>query len=216
MRQILSDSDRALLDKGIAEAEKQTGAQIVLASILRSDSYMEIPWKAFAMGASLAGLIMTLLNLFVLSWVSSLLIILSLLAILACGAITALLSLLIKPFARLFLSPHRMETECLQYAESLFLSHELYATRDHRGILLMVSQFERQVVILPDKGVRDQLNKEVLDGILSEMTKQLRHKKLREAMVQGLDGIQLALGSTGSGGSHDNELSDEIIEEEGA
>ena len=51
MKQILSDSDRTLLDKHIAETEKQTGAQIVLASIMRSDSYAEIPWKAFAFGA---------------------------------------------------------------------------------------------------------------------------------------------------------------------
>lgn len=52
MKKNLSDTDRTLLDKRIAETEKQTRTQIVLASVLRSDSYAEIPWKAFASGAS--------------------------------------------------------------------------------------------------------------------------------------------------------------------
>ena len=55
MKQILSDTDRILLDKRIAEAEIKTKAQFVLATVKRSDSYAEIPWKAFAFGSSIAG-----------------------------------------------------------------------------------------------------------------------------------------------------------------
>ena len=56
MKQILSASDRDLLDKRIMEAELQTKAQIVVALVKRCDNYAEIPWKAFAIGASVAGL----------------------------------------------------------------------------------------------------------------------------------------------------------------
>jgi putative membrane protein len=215
MKQILSDADRTLLHKRIAETEKRTRAQIVLASIQRSDSYVEIPWKAFAIGASLAGLLMIILNLFVLGWITSMSIILSLSAILAFGAITALLSVLIKPFARLFLSPQRKETETMQYAESLFLSNGLFSTEDRRGILLMVSQFERQVVILPDTGIRDLLSIEVLNELISKMTIQLEQNELRQALETGLDGIQSAIVSPVSGWTDKNELKDQIIEEEG-
>lgn len=215
MKQILSESDRTLLLKRIAETEKQTRVQIVLASIQRSDSYVEIPWKAFAVGASIAGLLMIILNLFVLAWITSISVILSLAAILGFGAILALLSVLIKPFARLFLSPQRKETETMQYAESLFLSNELFDTKERRGILLMVSQFERQVVILPDTGIRDLLSTEVLNEIISEMTDYLKRNKLREALATGLDGIQYAFDSTAPGRSGKNELRDQIIEEEG-
>ena len=55
MKQILSDTDRILLDKRIAEAEIKTKAQIVLATVKRSDNYPEIPWKAFAFGSSICG-----------------------------------------------------------------------------------------------------------------------------------------------------------------
>lgn len=216
MKHNLSDADRVLLDKRIAEVEKQTGTQIVLASVVRSDSYVEIPWKAFALGTSLAGLAMMLLNLFVLGWVSSMTIMFSLAAVLAFGILLTLLSLLIPGFARLLLSPQRRETETRQYAQSMFLSRELFATKDRRGILLMVSQFERQVVILPDSGISAQLSEDILNGIIAIMSRHLRQKELREAMESGLDGIRTALGSSEKTEARPNELSDEIIEEEGA
>jgi len=215
MKYILTDKDRTLLDKRIAETEKQTGAQIVVASVKRSDSYAEIPWKAFAIGASVASLVAIVMDLFVLGWLSETLIIFSVAVIPASGALFALLSVLFPRFGILFLPPQRKETETMQYAESLFLSRELFSTEDRRGILLLVSRFERQVVILPDKGIRSLLSDEVLKGVISSMTIHLRRNELRQALETGLDGIYAALGSPVPGGSGRNELSDEIIEEEG-
>ncbi len=215
MKKILTDTDRTLLDKHIAKTEKLTRAQIVLASVMRSDSYAEIPWKAFAFGASIASLVTLFMNLFVLGWLTETLIFFSVAVILAAGAIFALLSVLFPRFAMLFLSHQRKETETMQYAESLFLSNELFSTEDRRGILLLVSQFERQVVILPDKGVRNLLSNEVLKDVISNMTLHLRRNELRQAMETGLDGIHAALASPLPGWTDNNELSDEIIEEEG-
>jgi putative membrane protein len=215
MKKILTNNDRTLLDKRIVEMEKQTRAQIVLASVMRSDSYAEIPWKAFAFGASIASLVTLFMNLFVLGWLTETLIFFSVAVILATGAIFALLSVLFPRFATLFLAPQRKETETMQFAESLFLSNELFSTEDRRGILLLVSQFERQVVILPDKGVRNLLSDKVLKDVISNMTKHLRRNELRQAMETGLDGIKAALGSSLPGWTDKNELSDEIIEEEG-
>ena len=215
MKQNLTDTDRALLDKRIVETEKQTGAQIVLASVIRSDSYAEIPWKAFALGASIASLVAICLDLFVLGWLTETLILFSVAVILAIGAIFALLTALFPCFARLFLSSQRKETETMQYAESLFLSNELFSTEQRRGILLLVSQFERQVVILPDTGVRDLLSNEILKDVISKMTIHLRRNELSQALESGLDGIHSALASPVTGRTDKNELSNEIIEEEG-
>ena len=215
MKQILTDNDRTLLDRRIAEVEKQTGAQVVLASIARSDSYVEIPWKAFAIGASVTSLVTLCLDLFVLGWLTERLILFSVGLILAAGIMSVLLTMLIPGYARLFLSHQRKETETMQYAESLFLSRELFSTEYRRGILLLVSQFERQVVILPDSGVRDLLGREVMTGIIADMTLHLRRNELRQALESGLDGIRTALGSPQPGWTGKDELANEIIEEEG-
>ena len=63
MKRILSDHDRNRLDALIADVEKRTNTQIVLALIQRSDIYAELPWKAFALGASVTGLLVFILNL---------------------------------------------------------------------------------------------------------------------------------------------------------
>ncbi len=215
MKQILSETDRVHLDKLIAEAELQTKAQIVLATVKRSDNYAEIPWKAFAFGSSIAGLAVFLLDLPVRGWGMGASFLLPVATILATGALFVFLTILFQGFARLFLSEGRRETETMQYAESLFLSRELFATEGRRGILLLISQFERQVVILPDKGVRDRLSNEVMNNIILKMTQYLRKDEVRNAMETGLNGLIFELSSMASSGPDINELSDKIIEEEG-
>jgi putative membrane protein len=215
MKQILSDTDRTLLDKRIAEAEKQTNAQIVLAVVKRSDNYTEIPWKAFAFGSSIAGFFVFLLDLLMPGWITDAVVLFSIAIILATGGFFVLLTLFFPVFARLFLSENRKKTETQQYAESLFLTRELFATESRRGILLLLSQFERQVIILPDKGVGEQLTIDIMVNIISKMTLHLKQNELRNALETGLDELIAALCDKLSITKNENKLSNEIIEEEG-
>ena len=54
MRLQAAESDA--LDIRIAAVEARTGVQVLAAVVPRSDSYLELPWKAFALGAALAAL----------------------------------------------------------------------------------------------------------------------------------------------------------------
>jgi len=212
---MLTETDRILLNERVAEAEKKTNMQIVLATVKKSDSYAEIPWKAFAFGSSVTGFIVFLLDFFVFGWLTSTLILFSVTAILVTGISFVFLTLLLPGFARLFLSASRKESETLQYAESLFLSRELFATEGRRGILFLVSQFEKQVVILPDTGIRSHLNVDVMKNIISKMTKYLRQNEVKYAMETGLEELLQVLSPPLREITDKNELSNEVIEEEG-
>ena len=109
MKLFLSDTDKEILDKRIEEAEQVTKAQIVLATVKRSDSYAEIPWQAFAFGASLAGLLVIISTIISPFWISTQAILISSVAILATGGLFALLSILSEGFAKLFLSAPRLK-----------------------------------------------------------------------------------------------------------
>jgi putative membrane protein len=215
MKQILSAFDRDLLDKRIAEAEIQTNAQIVVATVKRCDNYAEIPWKAFAIGASLAGLAVVTTDLAMNNRVIDTMLLLSVSAVLATGTLMALLTLIFKGFARLFLPKSRRETETRQYAESLFLSRELFTTEARKGILLLVSEFEHQVVILPDTGVRKWLSADIMKDIISKMTPHLSRNEVKNAIMTGLDELVTALSPPLTEGQDRNELSNKIIEEDG-
>jgi putative membrane protein len=215
MKQILSDQERRHFDQHIAVAEKRTGAQIVLAVIERSDSYTELPWKAFALGVSMTGLMVSILNLARPEWSSGTAALLAVVTTLAAGAACALLTVYLKGFARWFLSDHRADVEVRQYAESLFLSRELFATRQRTGILLLVSLFERQVIVLPDTGLRKRLSRDAMQEVIARMAAPLASGQVTRALEEGLKSLEDVLAVTVLEESGENELPEEIIVEKG-
>jgi len=216
MKQILTDQERIQLDQHVAEVEKRTGAQIVLAVIERSDCYAELPWKAFALGAAVAGLGAALLDLLLPGWPASFAALFAVVSMLAAGAACALLCIALPQFARFFLDAHRAEMEVRQYAESLFLSREVFATRGRTGLLLLVSMFERQVVLLPDTGLGKRLSREALQDIVARMTPELAAGQVGLALEKGLAELEQHLAATPTGESLKNELPNSIIEEKGS
>ena len=216
MSQILSDQERSHLDQRIAEVEKRTGAQIVLAVIERSDCYAELPWKAFALAVSVASLFVFFLHVLWPEWSTQTTVLLALVMTLAAGAVCALMAVYLPWFARIFLADHRREMEVRQYAESLFLSRQLFSTSKRSGILLLVSLFERQVIVLPDTGIGKRLNREVVQEIISLMTPSLASGFVARALNEGLERLEQVLAVTATGIPGENELPEEIIEEKGS
>ncbi len=210
----LTDQERLDLDKRTAEAEKRTDAQIVLAVVERSDAYAELPWKAFALGASASGFLITVPDLVRPSWNAAPAVLFAVVVTLLAGAVCALLCITVPKFARFFLDAHRAEVEVHQHAQSLFLFHELFATKRRTGILLLVSLFERQVVVLPDTGLTERLDRNALGKIVSRMTAIFASGQVARALEEGLNSLEEHLAATASGKSTENELPDEIIEEE--
>lgn len=190
MKQTLSEEERDSLNRKVEAAEKHTGAQIVLAIIERSDSYAELPWKAFALGTSGAGLLVLLMNMM---WPLPDPVMAALLAIvimLAAGAGFALLCVFVPDFARLFLHTHRAEAETMQYARSLFLSHELFGTPQRRAVLLLVSLFERRIVVLPDTGLIQKINQKATENIIQHMRIYLKAGQTARALETGLKKLE--------------------------
>ena len=214
MKRILSDHDRNRLDALIGKIEKRTNTQIVLAVIQRSDVYADLPWKSFALGASFTGFLVFISDLLFYNWYPQVTVPLSVVGILSGGAFCALLTMFIPGFARRLLSAFRAEVEVQQYAESLFLSRELYATSKRTGILVLVSLFERKVVILPDKGLINQLTKDAMQRMIVSMTLLLKRNEISQAFEAGLKQLSHILGENVQG-TGENELHDEIIEENG-
>lgn len=218
MKPILSNQDRSRLDQRVAEVEKRTKTQVVLAVIKRSDSYAELPWKSFALGASIAGLLTIILNLPFYDWSAQTTALFTSAATLGGGATFALLAVFIPGFARLFLSDYRAEVEVRQYAESLFLDRELFATGGRTGFLLLVSLFERQVVLLPDKGLGSRLTEKAMQDVITQMTQALVGGKVSRALETGLDRLTRVLETSAPAtpdGAGKNELSNTIVEENG-
>jgi putative membrane protein len=131
------------------------------------------------------------------------------------GSAFALGAVFVHPFARLFLTAHRAEMEVRQYAQSLFLSRELFATKNRQAVLLLISIFEKQIIVLPDKGTSKRLSPKEIQEIIARMTPSLAAGRVSCALADGLEGLVKNLAGTAKDTSRENEISDEIIEEKG-
>ena len=150
----LSKSEIDALDLQIARVHAATGVRVVAAEIGKADVYEELPWKAFALGASLAALGADRRRCVCPQWATRTL-------DAAIGGrsrwrpaqCAALLAIFVPAFGRLFLHGARCEVEVGQYAQALFLRRELFKAPNRSAILVLVSRFERRVHILPDTGI---------------------------------------------------------------
>jgi len=212
----LSREEESRIDARVAALEGRTGAQVVAAVIGKCDAYPEIPWKAFALGVALATLVAALASQLQAGWHAPGGALIQALAVLGSGAAAAALAVFVPPFARLFLDPLRAEAEVRQYAQAMFLARELYRTPAHIGILLLVSRFERKIVILPDTGVRRRIAEADLAAVIAAMAEPLRADGIAPALHAGLDALEAQLAKRGfAGGAKSDEIAEALVQEKG-
>ena len=212
----LSDAEADAIDAQIGRLESRTGVQVVTAVVGKSDTYVELPWTAFALGAAFAGFGVVLADMRWPQWVTSHTAMIHATTILGGGAASALLAVFVPPFARLFLRPTRRDLEVRQHAQSLFLTRELFKTRGRTGVLVLVSLFERRVEILPDTGLHARVSEADWGSVIAQMTPRLREARPFHALQGGLAALEDLLASKGfQPGAGPNELPDRPIEERG-
>jgi len=216
-RAFLDQRESAALEQAIAGLEAQTGVQLVTAVIGKADSYVELPWKAFALGTAFAALALVVADALSPRWTGADSALIFAVAILGAGAVSALLAVAAPAYARLFLRATRRDLEVRHYAQAFFLRRELFATRGRNGILLLVALFERKVEILPDVGLHVRFDGTDWRTVIDAMTPLLRERRCFGALQQGVARLQALLLAKGmSAASGGNELADRPIQETGA
>lgn len=177
-RHFLTEEQQGRAAYAITEAEKHTGAEILVAVATESGRYDR--------AESLCGLFFALLALGGLSigihgiagpgswavagaagvgWQST--------AVVLGFVAGSLLASYFHPVRRLFTSRREMEEEVRRGAGQVFMTHDLHSTTHRAGILIYLSLFERRVVVLPDAALRqavgDALAKEVCEATQKEL-----------------------------------------------
>ncbi len=117
----LTSAEADEIEAQVAGIESRTGVQVVTAVVGKSDTYVELPWKAFALGASVAALATVAVDTLRPQWATSNTAVVQAGIILGAGAAAALLAVFVPAFARVFLRAVRAEVEVRQYAQSMCL-----------------------------------------------------------------------------------------------
>jgi len=193
---VVTAAEAAAIEQRVAEFEARTGVEIVAAVEHRSDLYPEVPWRAFALGASLGSLGVLAGVLLHHRWIAGAPLAAAA-TILGTGALVAFASVLLPGLGRRFIHARRMRQEVRQRAEVVFLQRELFATPARNAILVLVSRFEHQVVVVPDTAYRGRVSSEEWRAVAERMTPGLAQGQLVEAFDAGLAAIETLLSAKG-------------------
>lgn len=211
----MADVEAAAVAARVAALERARGVEVVTASIAKSDVYMELPWRAGALAASVAALVLAIGDVLRPDWATSTTLLLALATVMLVGAGVALLAIFVPAFARLFLSKLRAETEVRQYAQAFFLERQLFRTRKRLGVLILVSKFEHRVEVIADIGFDGRVAAAEWGSVIPPMVPLLREGRPHDALLAGLDALDGLLQQRGfaGDGSGANELPDATVEE---
>ena len=214
----LNQAEADAIDARIARIEARTGAQIVTAIVARCDAYPDVVWKAFALGAAMAGLAVVALDIARPDWMSAYTTLSNVLPIIGIGAASALLAFAVPAYARLFPNRFYAEGEVRQHAQALFLTRQLFRTRTRKGVLLLASLFERRVVLQADVGFHGRIDEREWHSVVESMTPLLASRRPAEALARGLDRLEEILNSKGieRGAGEEDPPPNRPIEERGA
>jgi putative membrane protein len=215
---LLTPQEADAVEARIAQVEARSGAEVVTAVVGRSDAYPELAWKAFALGAVVAALVVVALDYWRPEWAGEHATWFNVAPILAAGAASALLAIAVPEYGRLFLDRVRSAGEVRQYAQALFLERRLFRTRSRNGVLVLASLYERNVQIVADIGFDDRVDDGAWAGVIDAMTPMLAAARPAEALLRALDQIEAMLVAKGFApdGTGGGELSNRPIDDAGA
>ena len=125
---LLTPQEADAVEARIGALEARTGVEVVTAVVGRSDGYPEIPWKAFALGVVFAAVVVVALDYLQPEWSGLHATWFNVAPVLAAGAVSALATLVVPEYGRLYLDRVRSASEVRQYAQAMFVDRRLFRT----------------------------------------------------------------------------------------
>lgn len=181
----LTDIDKQQIEDAIHNLEKTTSGEVVVYIAKQSHNYKKGIWIISALFAVLAMLTIYVLGYF---WLLSHqfgvdeTILITLAAMIFGGMLTAF----IKPIRLFFIDKSDVDEEVMQKAQGVFISEEVFSTKDRTGILIFISQLEHKVVVLGDKGINEKINQSDWDDILQLVISGVKTKSLTPKLVEAI------------------------------
>lgn len=211
IRKKFSESDLNRIKAAVHNAESKISGEIVPVIVGKSGHYTIANYKASLLTASLAFLFIIFFDRYVpeLAVYDPLLIFF---IVLVAGGLGAGASYTSSRIRRLLLTQEHMDNATRQRAENAFLEEEVFNTRHRTGIMIFISFFEHEVIIMADSGISKVVEQKEWDKMVSNLTASIRKAKIVEGLEVALQRCGEILLEKGFQIEADdkNELSDDL------
>ena len=102
------------------------------------------------------------------------------------GIIGAMFSHFVNPVQKIFVSQEHLNRATRQRADTAFMQEEVFNTRHRTGIMIFISFFEREVIVMADRGISKVVEQKDWDKIVQGIIQNIRTGKV-------VDGIEAAI-----------------------
>ena len=172
---LISAVDRQRIEAAIRDAEGRTVGELVTVIAGIADDYLLIPVMyaaAVALGLPLALWLGEMLDGFLPLYLVQL------------GALLVLVPLFCWRPVAMRLVPDALKRDCAaRLAREQFFARRLHETPERGGLLLFVSEAERYVEIIADRGIHEKVPAGAWDGIVAEFTAKVRAGRVAEGFL---------------------------------
>ncbi len=215
IRKRFSDSELQRIKDAVKEAENKISGEIVPVIVERSGEYAIATYKGGLIGASIAFVAMILLDRYVITNASHTLYydpVFIFFVVIVGGVLAAVATHFSNALKRLLVGRGYLDHTTQQRAENAFLEEEVFNTRQRTGILIFVSFFEHEVIVMADRGISKVVDQQQWDKIVSEMVSQIKLGKVIDGLETGIKRCGEVLLEKGFHKSDDdvNELQDDL------
>jgi putative membrane protein len=174
-----NDQEKERIQQAIVVAELKTAGEIVPMIVTSSARYTEVELYGLIAGLFLG---LAIEWLWIDPWGSSFV---NLWPVV--GACTGFLLCQIPSIKRLVTPKNRIEAAVHTLALAAFAQHGLHYTRDHTGILILISLLEHRVEVLADRGINAKVETATWQEISKIVADGLRSDRACEAICKAID-----------------------------
>ena len=181
------ESDMERIKAAVKDAEQKISGEIVPVIVENSGYYSIANYRGSLIGASLAFILIIILDRYVIHDSSVTLYydpVFIFTAVILGGVIGYVIPNFSIPIKRSLLNQKHLDRATRQRAENAFLEEEVFYTRHRTGIMIFISFFEREVIIMADRGISKVVDQKLWDKMVADLVLFIRKDKI----VEGLEG----------------------------
>jgi len=180
-----SEEDQNRIKAAVRQAEEKISGEIVPVFVEQSGFYTIAQYRGALMGAALTFVGIIVYDKLVPNW--GVFDPIYILTIVALGTVLgAALPQFIVPIKRFLAGQKHFDRATRSKAENAFLEEEVFATRHRTGIMIFISFFEREVIVMADRGISKVVDQKEWDKIVKTITVSIANGKM-------VDGIEAAI-----------------------
>jgi putative membrane protein len=176
LKKRFSDQDLERIKSAVRTAEDKISGEIVPVIVDRSGAYTVANYKSSIVVAALAFFGFIMLDRYVIDpsftlYYDPLFIFFTVFML---GTAGYFVPTMLPAVRRFLLTQRQLDDVTRQRAENAFLEEEVFNTRHRTGIMIFISFFEHEVIVMADRGISKVVEQKEWDAVVSELIANIR------------------------------------------